>query len=201
MYLVSFDFYCLQNVGVNLYICWINIQNATLRGWRCGTAPIWVVRRQMVKRNGAQIWCESIRQGPFWGCSNRLGSPAIPWAYVNCRFITMITSVLHRMRYRDSWSQSTTPSKLVGFKFILTTFDLHTASMFVCACVCGLEVPYLRRHFLFLWCNSPIWASASSGRVISWSQRPLPDNAQQTQQNTSIPSAGYVPTIPAIKRP
>jgi hypothetical protein len=70
-------------------------------------------------------------QGPFLG--NRLGSPTIPWVYGNCRFITTITSVLHRMLYRDSWSQSTTPSKLVALKFISTTFDPHIASMFVCA--------------------------------------------------------------------
>jgi len=75
-------------------------------------------------------------QGPFWCCSNRLGSPAVPWVYGNCRFITMITSVRHRMRYRDCWNQSNIPSKLVAFQFILTTFDLHVASIFVCVCIC-----------------------------------------------------------------
>ena len=40
----------------------------------------------------------------------------------------------------------------------------------------------------------------SSGRVISPSQRPLPDNTQQSQQ-TSMPSAGFEPTISAGERP
>jgi len=40
----------------------------------------------------------------------------------------------------------------------------------------------------------------SSGRVISQSQRPLPDNTQQLQQ-TSMSSAGFEPTIPSSEQP
>ena len=40
----------------------------------------------------------------------------------------------------------------------------------------------------------------SSGRVISPSQRPLPDNTQHSQQ-TSMPPAGFEPTISAGERP
>ena len=40
----------------------------------------------------------------------------------------------------------------------------------------------------------------SSGRVISTSQRPLPDNTQHSQQ-TSMPLVGFEPTISAGERP
>jgi len=40
----------------------------------------------------------------------------------------------------------------------------------------------------------------SSGRVISPTQRPLPDNTQHSQQ-TSMPPEGFEPTIPASERP
>jgi hypothetical protein len=36
--------------------------------------------------------------------------------------------------------------------------------------------------FVCSWRDSPQWARASSGRVISPSQRPLPDNTQHSQQ-------------------
>ena len=74
-------------------------------------------------------------------------------------------------------------------KFILTATDLHISSMFVCACacvcVCVLDVN--EETISFLWCNSPTWASAASERVISWSQRPLPNNTQQLQ-GVSLPT-------------
>ena len=40
----------------------------------------------------------------------------------------------------------------------------------------------------------------SSGRLISSSQRPIPDNTQHTQQ-TSMPPVGFEPTISSGKRP
>ena len=40
----------------------------------------------------------------------------------------------------------------------------------------------------------------SPGRVMSSSQRPLPDNTQHSQQ-TSMPAVGFEPTISAGKRP
>ena len=40
-----------------------------------------------------------------------------------------------------------------------------------------------------------------SGRVISSSQRPLLDNTQHSQRQTSVPPAGFEPTIPASERP
>jgi len=39
-----------------------------------------------------------------------------------------------------------------------------------------------------------------SGRVISPSQRPLPDNTQHSQQTSTFP-VGFKPTIPAVERP
>ena len=68
------------------------------------------------------------------------------------------------------------------------------------------------------WRNSPEWARASSftkfldhptthhsrqdfsGRVISLSQRPLPDNTQHSQQTSMLP-VGFEPTISAGERP
>ena len=41
----------------------------------------------------------------------------------------------------------------------------------------------------------------SSGRVISSSQRPLPDNTHCSQQTTSMPQVGIEPTISAGERP
>ena len=41
----------------------------------------------------------------------------------------------------------------------------------------------------------------SSGRVISSSQRPLPDNTKHQQQKTSMPPARFEPAIPAGERP
>ena len=41
----------------------------------------------------------------------------------------------------------------------------------------------------------------SYGRVINPSQRPLPDNIQHSQQQTSMPSVRFEPTISAAKRP
>ena len=74
------------------------------------------------------------------------------------------------------------------------------------------------RCVVCFWCNSPQWAMASSfarfyrshttthhsrwdssGRVISSSQRPVPDNTQQSQQ--SMPPVGFEPTISAGERP
>jgi hypothetical protein len=40
----------------------------------------------------------------------------------------------------------------------------------------------------------------SSGRVISSSQRPLPDNTQHSQETNSTPSVGIEPTIPASEQ-
>ena len=40
----------------------------------------------------------------------------------------------------------------------------------------------------------------SSGRLMTSSQRPLPDNTQHSQQ-TSMPSVGFEPTISAGERP
>jgi hypothetical protein len=37
----------------------------------------------------------------------------------------------------------------------------------------------------------------SSGRVISPMQRPLPDNTQHLNRQTSVPPVGFVPAIPA----
>jgi hypothetical protein len=39
------------------------------------------------------------------------------------------------------------------------------------------------------------------GRVISSSQRPLPDNTHHSQQQTPLPSMGFEPTIAADDRP
>ena len=41
----------------------------------------------------------------------------------------------------------------------------------------------------------------ASGRVISLTQRPLPDNTQHSQEKDIYESAGFEPTIPAIERP
>jgi hypothetical protein len=42
---------------------------------------------------------------------------------------------------------------------------------------------------------------ASSGGVISPSQRPLPDNTQHSQEKISMLTSGFEPSIPACERP
>jgi len=73
--------------------------------------------------------------------------------------------------------------------------------------------------FFLPWRHSPQWIRASlllkirnhtqthhtrwdsSGRVISSSQRPQPDNTQHSQRQTSMPPVGFEPTTPASERP
>jgi hypothetical protein len=74
------------------------------------------------------------------------------------------------------------------------------------------------RPFLW-WGNSPCWDRTSSllriydrtqthqtrqdssGRVISRTQRPVPDNTQQTQETDSHAPVGFQPAIPTSERP
>ena len=101
--------------------------------------------------------------------------------------------------------------KLQDLKFWVTKY-LDPASIFV------PRTDYL--FSIFLWRCSPTRARASSyheisrshttthhsrwdssGRVISSSQRPLPDNTQHNNRPTSMPPVGFEPTISAGERP
>ena len=50
-----------------------------------------------------------------------------------------------------------------------------------------------------IWTHHTWWES--SERLIGPSQRPLPDNTQRSQRQTSMPTAGFEPAIPAAERP
>ena len=76
-----------------------------------------------------------------------------------------------------------------------------------------------RFFFLLSWLKPPQWARTTSlsrlydhtqthhtrydisGRVISSSQIPVPDNTQHSQRQTSTPSTGFEPVILAIEWP
>ena len=80
----------------------------------------------------------------------------------------------------------------------------------MCVCVCVCVCVYSRGASVLFRVMIPLMGfhshtqthhiqQDSSGRVISTSQRPLPDNTQH--QQTSMPPAEFELTIPAIERP
>ena len=122
----------------------------------------------------------------------------------------------HSVRRRNSFAVCTEAVSLLSR---LTVF-LH----FLFVCLLNISLPvYVRTVCLFVcfWRDSLQWARAFSftrfldytqrrttvgrtplGRVISTSQRPLPDNTHNTHnRQQSMPPVGFEPTISAGERP
>ena len=103
--------------------------------------------------------------------------------------------------------------------FMFTMRDNTTVHIYiyicVCVCVCVWLCTYLVLQYIYkyiIFCGPATqrgsWPPHSWGflithndaRVISSSQRPLPDNTQRSQQ-TNMPPVGFEPTISGGERP